>query len=348
MVTQADKLYMRRAFELALAGRGRVSPNPLVGCVIVGADGQVIGEGWHRKYGEAHAEVNAINAVKDKERLKDATMYVTLEPCAHTGKTPSCARLIRQYPFKKVYIANTDPNPLVDGQGIELLKDAGVGVQTGVLEDLGYRVNARFFTYMKRRRPYIILKWAETADGFIAREDFSSKWISGRLSRILVHKWRTEEDAVMVGGRTAHYDNPALNARDWTGRNPVRIVIDRGLRLSPALALFDQTQKTLCYNEIRSEEDGNIIFIKLDKSGGLEDLIEDLYRKNIQSVLVEGGATLLNTFLNLGLWDEIRRFRSEEVYFGSGIAAPRCSDAPDESIQVRSDRLDIILNRRLL
>jgi len=344
MVTREDELYMRRALELALRGRGYASPNPLVGCVIV-KNGQILGEGWHRKYGEAHAEVNAISAVKDKEALKDASMYVTLEPCAHTGKTPPCARLIIQYPFKNVFIANTDPNPLVNGKGIELIKQAGIGVVTGVLEQTGYEINARFFTCIQKQRPYIVLKWAETADGFIARDDYSSKWISNRLSRTLVHKWRSEEDAVMVGGRTAHYDNPALNVREWNGRNPVRIVLDRNLSLAPDLRLFDQTQQTICYNEVRSEIAGNIIFVKLDKgTEQLQQLMTDLYQRKIQSVIVEGGAVLLNAFLSMGLWDEIRRFKSNEVYFGSGIAAPRYCRAPDESVWLRSDRLDIFKN----
>ncbi|MEQ9412696.1 MAG: bifunctional diaminohydroxyphosphoribosylaminopyrimidine deaminase/5-amino-6-(5-phosphoribosylamino)uracil reductase RibD, partial [Cyclobacteriaceae bacterium] len=218
----SDKFYMLRAMELAKNGIGHVSPNPLVGCVIV-YEGKIIGEGWHGKYGEAHAEVNAVNAVADKSILNGAAVYVNLEPCAHTGKTPPCADLLVKHKVKRVVIANVDPNPLVAGKGIAKLKDAGVEVLTGVLEEAGRELNKRFFTFLKHKRPFVILKWAQTSDGFIARENFDSKWISNEYSRKLVHKWRTEEDSILVGYNTALYDNPKLTARDWTGRNPVRI-----------------------------------------------------------------------------------------------------------------------------
>jgi len=223
MTTNSPQLYMRRALELAVKGRGKVSPNPMVGCVIVKNE-SIIGEGWHKQYGQAHAEVNAINEVSDKSLLTGADLYVTLEPCAHHGKTPPCANLVAQYAFRKVYICNVDPNPLVAGKGLEIIQKAGIQTETGILEEDGKRLNARFFTFMQQNRPYIILKWAETGDGFIARNDYSSKWISGNLSRQLVHKWRAEEDAIMVGTNTARYDNPALNVRDWTGTNPTRIL----------------------------------------------------------------------------------------------------------------------------
>ncbi len=237
-----DELFMQRAIELAQLGIGAVSPNPRVGCLVV-HDNKIIGEGWHQKFGEAHAEVNAINSVKDLSLLKESTIYVNLEPCSHEGKTPPCSDLLIKHQVKKVVIANTDTNPLVAGRGVEKLKKAGIAIMTGVLEKEGRELNRRFFTFMEKKRPYIILKWAQTSDGFIAQKNFESKWITNELSRQLVHRWRSEEDAVLVGTRTASHDNPSLTVRDWSGRNPTRIVIDRFLRLNDKLQLFDKKEK---------------------------------------------------------------------------------------------------------
>lgn len=315
-----DELFMQRAFELALLGRGYVSPNPLVGCVVV-HDNTIIGEGWHKKYGEAHAEVNAINAVRDKEKLAASTVYVNLEPCSHTGKTPPCADLLIRQGIKKVVIANVDPNPLVAGGGIKKLRDAGIDVISGILEKQGHELNKRFFTFMVKQRPYIILKWAETADGFVARENFDSKWISNDFSRQLVHQWRTEEDAILVGARTALHDNPQLNVRDWTGRNPVRVVIDRFLKLPENLHLFDHQQKTIYYNVLKHEEHPNLSLIRVDEENFVQNVVHDLYKKKIQSVIVEGGATTLRMFIETNCWDEARIFTSAKT-FGKGIRAP--------------------------
>jgi diaminohydroxyphosphoribosylaminopyrimidine deaminase/5-amino-6-(5-phosphoribosylamino)uracil reductase len=316
-----DELYMLRALELATLGRGHVSPNPMVGCVIV-KDGLVIAEGWHEKYGGPHAEVNAINALEDKSQLEDATMYVTLEPCSHFGKTPPCADLILKYPIKRVVICNIDANPLVAGEGIEKLIMGGKDVEVGILEEQGYELNKRFFSFIEKKKPYILLKWAETSDGYIARENYDSKWISGELSRKLVHKWRTEEDAIMVGTNTALYDNPRLNARDWSGRNPTRILIDKNLQVPEGAHLFDGTQTTICYNFKRQEVKNMVEFVKLDPVEDLmKHILDDMYERKIQSVLVEGGAGLLNSFIKKGLWDEARIFRSKQE-FGTGIEAP--------------------------
>jgi diaminohydroxyphosphoribosylaminopyrimidine deaminase/5-amino-6-(5-phosphoribosylamino)uracil reductase len=316
-----DELYMQRALDLAQLSRGSVSPNPLVGCVIV-HNNVIIGEGRHEKYGEAHAEVNAIASVKDQSLLKGSTVYVNLEPCSHFGKTPPCADLLVKHQIKKVVIANIDPNPLVSGKGIQKLKDAGIEVITGVLEAKGNELNKRFFTFLERKRPYIILKWAETADGFIARENFDSKWISNEHSRQLVHKWRSEEDAVLVGTATALHDNPALTVRDWSGRNPTRIVLDRYNRLPKTLTLFDGQQQTICYTVSKSESQENLEFVKLNESSFQHSLLEDLAKRNIQSIIIEGGATTLQQFINSALWDEARVFTSDKE-FGSGIAAPQ-------------------------
>jgi diaminohydroxyphosphoribosylaminopyrimidine deaminase / 5-amino-6-(5-phosphoribosylamino)uracil reductase len=303
--SQIDNLYMRRALELAEWGRGAVSPNPMVGCVIVHND-RIIGEGWHRHYGQNHAERNAIQNVADAdiELLPESTIYVTLEPCAHFGKQPPCADLLVEIHPQKVVICNLDPNPLVAGKGIVKLQDAGIEVVTGVLKKEGHELNCRFFTGIDKQRPYIVLKWAETADGFMGAEDGSPLKISNALSHTLSHRWRSEEDAILVGTNTALADNPKLNVRYWVGQNPVRVVIDQHHRLPPWLNLFDCSQPTICYD-----------------SSNIKDLLADLHTRQIQSVMVEGGSQLLQSFINQYLWDEIRVFKSPNT-IQKGITAP--------------------------
>jgi diaminohydroxyphosphoribosylaminopyrimidine deaminase / 5-amino-6-(5-phosphoribosylamino)uracil reductase len=334
-------LFMSRALELAELGRGKVSPNPMVGCVIV-HEGRIIGEGWHRLYGTAHAEVNAIADVSDKSLLSESTLIVTLEPCSHWGKTPPCVDLIIKHQLKRVVVCNIDSNPLVEGEGFARLNAAGIDVVKGVLEEKGRALNKRFFTFMEKKRPYIILKWAETADGFIAREDYSSKWISNDLSRKLVHKWRSEEDAIMVGTKTAQYDNPTLNVRHWVGKNPIRIVIDRNLSIPTTHHVFDQSQKTLCYNSLRDEAQEFNQFVKLDYSKPiLDQIISDLYLRKVQSVIIEGGAVLLNDCLSSGLWDEVRSFHSN-IIFGNGVEAPKVEGVLQHQVDISGDLLRIL------
>lgn len=330
-----DEQLMRRALDLAPLGLGAVSPNPLVGCVVVFED-KIIGEGWHQRYSQAHAEVNAVNEVLARfgeteaaRLLAEATAYVTLEPCSHWGKTPPCADLLVRHRLRRVVVCNDDPNPLVAGQGLQKLREAGMEVETGLLADEGRWLNRRFFTNIEKKRPYVVLKWAESADGFIAKPDFGAVQISNSLSRQLVHKWRREEDAILVGTRTARYDNPQLTAREWPGpdgpgsRNPVRVVIDRLVTLPPTLRLFDGTTPTLCYTTTETPEIEGATFVCLDPEGEfLPQLLADLHRRRLGSVLVEGGAATLKSFLESGLWDEIRLFRSP-VSLGMGIAAPR-------------------------
>lgn len=341
--------YMQRAFELAMAGVGEVSPNPMVGCVIV-SDGKVIGEGYHRKYGGPHAEVQAVNSVQDKNMIQRSDVYVTLEPCSHFGKTPPCADLLIEHRPKRVLIANTDPNPLVSGNGVRKLETAGIEVLTGICSEAGEELNKRFFTFMRQQRPYIILKWAETADGFVARENYDSKWISNPYSRQLVHRWRTEEDAIMVGTNTARYDDPKLNARDWHGNDPLRVVIDKNLRLSPELQLFSDGLPTLCYNLEKTDKAGATDFIRLAEEDFLEQLIADLYSRRIQSLIVEGGSALLQSFIEKNLWDEARVFKSE-IQFGKGIASPLNAlsigkqTQPEQRTNVKGDTLITILNK---
>ncbi len=338
----SDKFYMLRTIELAKNGTGHVSPNPLVGCVIV-HDDKIIGEGWHRKYGEAHAEVNAVNSVTDKSILKDSVVYVNLEPCAHTGKTPPCVDLLIKHQVKRVVIANVDTNPLVAGKGINKLNDAGIKVSTEVLENEGRELNKRFFTFFKHKRPFIILKWAQTSDGFIARENYDSKWISNEYSRKLVHKWRSEEDSILVGYNTAAHDNPKLTARDWTGRNPVRIVIDPKLNLDPSLHLFDGTTPSICYNTMKQDIRDNLEYHLLEKEHLLQGMLTDLFDRNIQSLIVEGGTQTIKAFLSEGAWDEARVFISRQK-FESGISAPIINKEVGRIEMIGDDELNIYSN----
>ncbi len=316
-----SQLFMQRALQLAQLGAGTVSPNPMVGCVIV-HNGKIIGEGYHQKYGDAHAEVNAVNAVSDKPLLSESDIYVTLEPCSHFGKTPPCADLLIKYKFKKVIVCSYDPNPLVAGQGIEKLRQAGIEVEVGLLEEEGRELNKRFFTYIEKKRPYIVLKWAESADGFIAKKNYEAVQISNLLSRRFVHKMRSEEDAIMIGTNTVKYDNPILNTRFWTGNNAVRVLIDKELLLSKNLYVFDNSQKTICYNSLKDEIIGNNIFVKTPLNTSIEPFIlEDLYQRKVQSIIIEGGTILLQSFIDLKLWDEAFILKSE-IILEQGIDAP--------------------------
>lgn len=330
---------MLRAMELAELGKGRVSPNPMVGCVIV-HNGHIIGEGYHQVYGGPHAEPNAIDSVKNHAQIPESTVYVTLEPCAHWGKTPPCANLLVEKKVKKVVIGTLDSNPLVRGKGVQILKDAGIEVISGILEKNVRAQNKRFFTFMERKRPYVILKWAQTKDGFIARENYDSKWISNAYSRQLVHRWRSEEDAIIVGTLTAKYDNPQLNVRDWEGKNPVRIVVDRNLTLDRDLHLFDQSQLTLCYNQLKEEKSENLEHVKLPLGFNIREILNDLYQRKIQSLIVEGGAQLLNKFIQENLWDEARVFFGQ-VQFGKGIPAPKIHGSIIDEMEIMGDLLTI-------
>ena len=332
-------LFMQRALDLAERGKGSVHPNPLVGCVLVHA-GKIIGEGYHAQYGGSHAEVNAIASVTDPQLLADATAYVSLEPCSHYGKTPPCANLLVERGIKSVVVATLDPNPLVAGKGVKLLEEAGIPVQVGLLEREARWQNRRFFCQQEKQRPYLILKWAQTQDGFIARENFDSKWISCSQSRQLVHQWRAAEQAILVGKNTALFDNPRLNVRDWSGTNPLRIVLDSRLELPANLNLFDHQIPTLCYNTLKNESLPNLERIKLSEGNFLEALLANLHARQIQSVLIEGGSQTINQFLKAGLWDEARVFTAP-IEFECGIAAPQLTQAPSESHAIGKDQLEI-------
>jgi diaminohydroxyphosphoribosylaminopyrimidine deaminase/5-amino-6-(5-phosphoribosylamino)uracil reductase len=342
--------YMRRCLELAEIGMGTVSPNPMVGCVIV-AKGKIIGEGYHKKIGQAHAEVNAINNVFERfgeaapDLLKLATVYVSLEPCAHFGKTPPCADLLIKHQVKRVIICNADPFPEVNGRGMEKLKAAGIEVDQGMLAEEGKILNKRFFTRIEKQRPYIILKWAQTANGYFTPLINQKRWISNPLSKKLVHKWRSEEDAILVGKKTVMTDNPELNTREWPGNNPIRIVIDKHLDISVSSHVYNDQAKTIFLNEVKTDVSRNIHFVQMeDMTFYLPQKIAfQLYLMDIQSVIIEGGANVLNQFITAGLWDEARVIKSS-TNWQDGVNAPQISGHLEEVIPLNSDNLFIYRN----
>jgi len=329
---------------------GNTYPNPMVGSVIV-YNNTVIGEGWHKKAGEPHAEVNAINAVKDEKLLKDATIYVSLEPCSHTGKTPPCANLIVEKGIKNVVIGIVDSNSKVSGAGVAHLKNNGCNVIVGVLETECYQLNKRFFTFHNKKRPFIILKWAETKDGFIdklrAKTDENSPiWISNAYSQQLVHKMRAEENAILVGTNTALNDNPTLNVRSWRGENPIRIVVDRAAKIPSDYNLLDGSVNTIVFTEIKHITDSyeNVIFERIDFSENVpQQICEVLYKYEIQSVIIEGGAKTLKSFIDLGLWDEAFVFVGA-ILFKDGLKAPNLKKAPSEIQKFSNDTLTVYKN----
>lgn len=336
-----EEQMMQRCIQLAKLGLGLTYPNPLVGCVIV-HEGKIIAEGWHQKAGSPHAEVNAIRQIQNPNILKESTLYVSLEPCAHIGKTPPCADLIIQHKIPKVVIGCQDLFAKVNGLGIQKLKEAGVEVKLGVLEAECQELNKRFFTFHEKKRPYVILKWAETADGFMASSEPEQKWISNSYSKQLVHKWRTEEQGILVGTNTAQIDDPQLNARLWCENNPIRIVVDRNLKLSPYLHLFDQKQLTLVLTEMDRKDQENLLFRKIDFDENLpQNIVSVLYDLNIQSVIIEGGKQTLESFIEKGLWDEARIFTSDNSW-DKGILAPEIHGELVEDYSIGSDRLKVL------
>jgi len=341
--------YMIRCLELARKGAGNVSPNPMVGCVIVHND-TIIGEGYHEKYGEAHAEVNAVNAVQNLGLLKESTLYVSLEPCAHFGLTPPCSDLIIENKIPNVVIGTIDSFAKVAGKGIERMRKAGINVQVGVLEKECREINKRFFTFHEKKRPYIFLKWAETTDGFIdfarSRNEFGEpSWITGEKALVRVHQMRAEEDAIFVGTNTVLKDNPSLTVRHCPGENPIRLVIDNHLRLPKNLNLFDGTVKTLVFNSLKNKESGNIEFIKIDFDKKLiPHILKNLYQQNIQSLIVEGGKQLLQSFIDANLWDEAFQFVGNKT-FANGIKAPEISGSITHSEKIDSDQLFVYINK---
>jgi diaminohydroxyphosphoribosylaminopyrimidine deaminase / 5-amino-6-(5-phosphoribosylamino)uracil reductase len=327
-----ENKFMVRALELAELGKGNVAPNPMVGCVIVN-NGKIIGEGYHQEYGKAHAEVNAINSVKNRELLPESTLYVVLEPCSHFGKTPPCSDLIVKEKIPNVVIGTSDPFDKVAGSGIEKLKKAGCNVEVGVLEEECKDLNRRFFTFHQKRRPFIILKWAQTEDGFIdvdrSIQDYGQPtWITNELSRIAVHKMRSEESAILVGTNTVLKDNPSLTVRVWSGRQPLRLVVDRCLRLPAEVELFNQKCPTVVFTSKVAESKPNLEYQKIIFDGSeIEQILDILYRRNILSLIVEGGRELLLSFIKNSLWDESYIFVGRRL-FQKGVQAPKIVGTP--------------------
>ena len=347
--------YIKRCIQLAENGLGATYPNPMVGSVIV-HNNKIIGEGWHRKAGEPHAEVNAINSVKDRSLLKKATIYVSLEPCSHYGKTPPCSDLIIASGIKKIVIGSIDPFPAVSGKGIKKLMDAGSEVTLGILDTECNALNKRFFTFHKHQRPYIILKWAQSIDGFLApisteeNDPREPVWITNKYSQQLVHKWRSEETAILVGTNTAVMDNPKLNTRLWKGTNPVRILIDRRLRLTGDSALLDESIKTIVICEEEAQKTNprtsseNLIFETIDfKKEITAEICKILYKHEIQSIIIEGGSITIQSFIDSGLWDEARVFTGD-AYFKRGIKAPLPPGTFKENNSQTGDTLRIYSN----
>ena len=380
MTLTTGERYLHRCLQLAKLGAGNVAPNPMVGAVLVHND-CIIGEGYHQKYGEAHAEVHSIGQATQSgltDTISQSTLYVSLEPCAHFGKTPPCADLIIKHKIPKVVIGCRDPFKEVNGKGIEKLKAAEVEVELGILEKECKELNKRFFTFHTQHRPYIILKWAETNDGFMAPPppeggiaDFSKMkssflfedagtppserlgeagrarlFISNEYTNRLVHKWRSEEAAILVGTNTVEYDNPELTTRLWPGNSPVRLIVDRHLRLPSSLKVFNQQVRTIIFNTIKHEEDGNLLYYQVTEDVSLvHQIVNALYQLKIQSVIVEGGARLLQSFIDEGMWDETRVICNEQLAIGKGLRGPKLKDAFLQTVDnVFADSIKIYKN----
>ena len=346
-----EEKYMLRCIQIAKNGLGTTAPNPMVGAVIVN-DGVIIGEGFTSAFGGSHAEVNAINSVSDTSLLKSSTIYVTLEPCSHYGKTPPCADLIIKMSIKKVVIGLKDPHEKVAGNGIKKLEEAGCNVQVGILQKECKEHHKRFLTFYTKKRPYIILKWAETADGFIAPEPLKRGkekkpfWITNARSRQLVHKWRSEEPGILVGTNTVLADNPQLNLRDWVGKPPTRVIIDRSLKIPSDFFVLDGKQKTIICTEIKDSslyKEGIAYKVFDFKSKLPQQICDMLYTEQIQSIIIEGGSQTLKSFIESNLWDETRIFKGASC-FKSGLKAPKIEGRIQEQIQVLTDQLTIVRN----
>lgn len=340
---------MRRCFELARKGLGYTRTNPIVGCVIVYND-RIIGEGYHHEFGGPHAEVNAIRSVKEQSLLSESTLYCNLEPCAHQGKTPPCSLLIQQKGIPRVVVSNTDPFPSVNGLGITQMREAGIGVETDCLTNEGTFLNRRFFCYQEKKRPYVILKWAQTTDRYIdlVREPgdpVGTNWITDEMCRTLVHKWRAEEAAIMVGTNTVLTDNPGLNIRKWAGNNPVRIVLDRHGIIPEGASVLDGSQDTIVFAGVPGKYPGRIRRIPVNPSYTLKELLDELFKEKIISLFVEGGSRLISSFLRSGMWDEARVFTGK-MSFSQGVKAPEYDGIPDETVHFHDTILEIFRNRQ--
>lgn len=339
-----DERYMARCIQIAQNGLGSTFPNPFVGSIIV-HNQKIIAEGYTSAYGGPHAEVNAIRQIKDDSILKECTLYVTLEPCSHYGKTPPCCDLVIAKEFKRVVIGTLDPFAEVNGQGYLRLLENGIDVTLGVLEEECKELNRRFITFHQEKRPYIILKWAQTQDGYMGHDDVQ-KWITNRYSRQLVHEWRTEEQAILVGKKTALVDNPQLNTRFWEGKNPLRISIDKFLAIPRYFHLYDQSIPTVIFNAIEDREDKNLKLVKIDfDSNIIPPILDYLYQNNFQTLIVEGGSDTIQKFIDMNLWDEARVL-SSNAFWNEGILAPIVRGKRVSQQKIINDHVTVIRNQK--
>lgn len=337
-----DEFYIRRCIELAQKAIGNTYPNPLVGSVIV-HNGKIIGEGYHHKAGENHAEINAINSVENKTLIPESTIYVSLEPCAHFGKTPPCALKIVELGFKKVVIGAMDSHDKVNGKGKKIIQDTGIEVVSGVLEKECIDLNKRFFTYHEKRRPFIILKWAESEDRFMDK-DFKPTQISNSLTKQFVHQLRNNEHSILIGTMTALRDNPSLTTREIVGRNPIRILIDIDLKVPADFNIYNNEAETLVFNSVKEGEEGNIKFIKTSRENFIENMLKKLHELLIQSIIVEGGSLVLQQFIDAGLWDETIVIKNKNLVLENGTKAPRFSETPLEIQDFRDNVIEFYKN----
>ena len=338
------EIFMQRCLDLAVKGIGHVAPNPMVGSVIV-HDGIIIGEGYHMQFGQPHAEVNAVRSVPSslQHLIPQSTLYVNLEPCSHYGKTPPCADMIVQHKIPRVVTGSSDPNPQVAGKGIDRLKTAGVEVITGILKNESDFLNRRFMTYHTKHRPYVILKWAESADGFMAPAEPKQQWLSGKEAKQLVHQWRGEEQAIMVGKRTVEIDDPELTVRLVEGKNPIRLVIDRNLDLPATKKIFSSSGIVHIYNASQKFVDHNIHFDVIDfNQPVLPQVLRSLYTKGVQSIIVEGGPTTLQHFIDQQLWDEARIITAP-INLNMGKRSPQISGQLLQQSQAGKDSIKVLL-----
>jgi diaminohydroxyphosphoribosylaminopyrimidine deaminase/5-amino-6-(5-phosphoribosylamino)uracil reductase len=334
---------MQKCLNLAYQAIGNVAPNPMVGSIIV-YNNKIIGTGYHKGFGLAHAEVNAIASVKDKSLLNKSTLYVNLEPCAHTGKTPPCANMIIEHKIPKVIIGCIDTFSKVSGKGVEIMKKAGIKVIVGILENESKELNKRFFSFHEKKRPYIILKWAKSQDNFIAPyKQIKPFWMTCTKSKELVHKWRADEDAILIGRITAEKDNPSLTVRKAVGNNPIRIIIDKDLKLLKSLKLFNSEAKTFIFNELTSLKKLENNYFKINFNNVINNILKELYNQNIQSIIIEGGAITLKSFIDSNIWDEARIFSTKKELL-VGVKSPDIKGLIRKEIEVGVDYLKIIEN----
>lgn len=339
-----DEKYMHRCLAIAEKGRGQVSPNPLVGSVLVYND-RVIGEGYHAFFGRPHAEVNCVASVaeEDRKHIRESTLYVNLEPCSHHGKTPPCVDLILAHQIKKVVVGSKDPNPLVAGRGIQKLRDANVEVITDILVKDCQHVNRRFFTFHQQQRPYLILKWAQSIEGNFCPVDTSKFWLSTPATKKIVHEWRRDEDAILIGAGTAIADNPSLTVREVEGRNPIRILIDKDLIVPITATIYDNASKTIVYTLQESRSLNNHRYIQLPDNNFLPALLHSLYQLQIQSVIIEGGLFTLQQFIQEDLWDEARIIHTQ-TSISNGLAAPVIPGIPFKKTSIETDMIHFYTN----